>query len=62
MKYENINIRTVSFSVLRSFRLMGYFLHIIAHERMHFKLSVNTKEGGTQNKTRVPSRVLLLCT
>ena len=37
---------TVSFSVLRCFRLMGSFLHIIAHERMHL-LSINTKEGGT---------------
>ena len=45
-KYEDINT-TVSFSVLRCFRSSL----IIAHERMYL-LSINTKEGGTQNKTR----------
>ena len=55
--YEDINI-TVSFSVLRCFRSTGYLLLIIAHERMYL-LSISTKEGGTQNKTHVPSRVLL---
>ena len=58
--YENINT-TFSFSVLCFFRSVGYLLHITAHERMHL-LPVNTKEGGTQNKLHVPSRVLLLCT
>ena len=58
--YEDINT-TVSFSVLCCFCSMGYLLLIIAHERMYLS-SINTKEGGTQNKTHVPSRVLLLCT
>ena len=58
--YEDINT-TDSFSVLRCFRSTGYLLLITAHERMYL-LSINTKEGGTQNKTHIPSRVLLLCT
>ena len=58
--YEDINI-TVSFSVLHCFCSTGYLLLIIAHERMYL-LSVNTKEDGTQDETRVPSHVLLLCT
>ena len=58
--YEDINT-TVSFSVLRCFRSTGYLLLMIAHERMYL-LSINTKEGGTQNKMHVPSRALLLCT
>ena len=58
--YEAIN-STVSFSVLRCFRSMGYLLIVIAHERMYL-LSINTKEGGTQNKIHVLSYVLLLCT
>ena len=45
--YEDINT-TVSFSVLRCFRSTGYLLRVIAHERMYL-LSINTKEGGTQN-------------
>ena len=58
--YEDINT-IVSFSVLRCFHSTGYLLLTIAHERMYF-LSINTKEGSTQNKTHVPSRVLLFCT
>ena len=58
--YEDINT-TVSFSVLRCFRSTGYLLLIIADERMYL-LSIDTKEGGTQNKTHVVCRVLLLCT
>ena len=67
--YEDIKT-TVSFSVLCCFRSKGYLLLIIiliiimditAHEIMYL-LSINTKEGGTQNKTHVPSRVLLLYT
>ena len=54
--YEDINT-TVSFSVLRCFRSTGYLLLIMAHERMCL-LFVSAKEGGTQNKTHVPSRVL----
>ena len=57
--YQDMNT-TVSFSVLRCLRLVGYLIHITAHERMHL-LSVNTKEGGTQNKTHVLSCVLMLC-
>ena len=57
--YEDINT-TASFSVLRCFRSTCYFLLIIPHERM-FLLPINTKEGCIQNKTHVPSRVLLLC-
>ena len=57
--YEDINI-TVSFSVLHCFCSTGYLLLIIAHERMYL-LSINTKEGSTQDETRVPSRVPLLC-
>ena len=36
----------------------------ITHGRMNLlpAISVNTKQGGTQNKTHVPSRVLLLFT
>ena len=52
---------TVSFSVLHCFHSTGYLLLIIAHERMYL-LSINTKEGSSQNETHVPSRVLLLCT
>ena len=48
--YKNKNT-TVSFSVLRCFRSTGYMLLIIAHERMYL-LSINTKEGGIQNKTQ----------
>ena len=58
--YEDINTN-VSFSVPRCFRSTGYLLLIIAHQRMYL-LSICTKEGGTQNKIHVPSRVLLLCT
>ena len=58
--YDDIST-TVSFSVLRCFRSTGYLLLITAHERMYL-LSINTKEGGTKNKTHVPSRVLLLFT
>ena len=31
-------------------------------QRRMYLLSINTKEAGTQNKTHVPSCVLLLCT
>ena len=55
--YEDINT-TVSFSVLRCF---VHYVLIIAHKRMCL-LSINRKEGGTQNKTHVPSRVLLYYT
>ena len=58
--YVDINT-TVSFSVLRCFRSAGYLLLMTAHERMYL-LSINTKEGGTQNKMHVLSRALLLCT
>ena len=58
--YEDINT-TVSFSVLCCFHSTGYLLLITAHERMYL-LSINTKEGSTQNKIHVPSCVLLLCT
>ena len=58
--YEDINT-AVSFSVLRRFCSTSYLLLIIAHERLYL-LSVNTKEGGTQNKTHVLSCVLLLST
>ena len=56
--YEDINT-TVSFTVLRCFRSTGYLLLIIAQERMYL-LSINTKEGGTQSKTHVPSHVCSL--
>ena len=56
--YEDINI-TVSFSLLRCFRSVGYLLLVIAHERMYL---LYTKEGSSQNKTHVPSRVPLLYT
>ena len=48
-------------SVLRCFHSTGYLPHIIEHERMYL-LSINTKEGGIQNKKYVTSCVLLLCT
>ena len=44
---------TVSFSVLRCFCSAGDLLLIIAHERMYL-LSINTKEGGTQNTCPLP--------
>ena len=58
--YEDINT-TVSFSVLHCFCSVSYSFHIIVHERVYL-LSINTKEGGTQNKTHIPSCVFLLCT
>ena len=55
--YEDINT-TVSFSVLRCFCSKGYLLLIIAHEKMHL-LSINTKEGGTQNTCPVPCSLVV---
>ena len=44
---------TVSFSVLCCFRSTGCLLLTRKHERMYL-LSINTKEGGTQNTCSVP--------
>ena len=54
---KNYEIINTTVSALLSFN--GLFAPY--NERLHL-LSINTKEGGTQNKTHVPSSVLLLCT
>ena len=50
---------TVSFSVLHCFHSTGYLLLIIAHERMYL-LSINTKEGGSQNTCPVPCSLVVI--
>ena len=49
----------VLFSGLCCFRSMGFRSYNSTWKK--YLLSINTKEGGTQNKTHVQSHVLLLC-